>query len=84
MGQAEIIEFLEKEFYKNPEKTFTKKEIEIGIRKKVKDYSLKSLVEYGEIAREREIIKTKNGMYKQFRYKYLPNGSFTIIDFRKR
>ena len=83
MGQEDIIKFLEKEFHKNPERTFTKEEIGIGTGKGIKYYSLNSLVDHGEIIREYEIVITNKCGYRQFRYRYLPNGPFLITNFRK-
>jgi len=83
MGQEDILKFLEKEYFKNPEKSFTKEEIEKNIGKIVRYYSLNSMVDYGEIEKNVETIKTSKGKFKRFKYRYLLNGSFLIKNFRK-
>jgi len=84
MAQADVIEFLESEYYKDPERKFTKREIENGIKMGIKDHSLITLVKYGEVTREREKLIGKRGyVYRQYRYGYVPNGPFKIISFRR-
>jgi len=84
MGQSDVIEFLERKFYEDPERLFSKEEIEMGISKIVKNYSLKSMAEHGDIYREAEALPKNKTRFKGFRYRYLPNGSFSITNFRKR
>jgi len=81
MGQGDIIQFLEREFRKDSTRTFTKKEIENGIEKTIREYSLRSLVNHGEIYREPEVTITSKGRHERYRYRYLPNGPFLITNF---
>lgn len=83
MGQEDVTRFLETQFYKDSEKDFTKKEIENAVGKKIQDRSLITPVNYGEISRKLEIIKTKKGLCRRYRYKYVPNSPFIIADLRK-
>jgi hypothetical protein len=83
MGQREVIEFLEKQFYKNPERKFTREEIEVGIKRAVKNYSLKSMAEHGDIYREHEDLLKGKTRFRSFRYRYIPNGNFLITNFRE-
>ena len=80
MGQAEVIEFLEQEFYRNSKNKFTKEEIEKSVGKRFNDHSLIALVEYGEIERE---TKSVHGNQRKYRYRYKPNGPFKIAVFKK-
>ncbi|MEM5872326.1 MAG: hypothetical protein QXD55_00475 [Candidatus Aenigmatarchaeota archaeon] len=83
MGQKEIIEFLEKEYFKDPNKSFTKEEIEKVIGKSIKYYSLNSMADFGEIERQVETIRTNKCKFKRYKYRYLPNGPFLIKNFRR-
>jgi hypothetical protein len=77
MGQSDIIEFLEREYYKNSDRKFTKKEIEDGTGKTVKDYSLRTLAKNREIYREVDEEAIKLG-HRKYRYRYVPNGNSLI------
>jgi len=83
MVQADVIKFLEREYHKDSERTFTKREIENGLKGNIKDHSLRSLVKYGEISRELEEVSMNGCGFRQFRYRYVPNGPFKIISFRR-
>jgi len=82
MGQDLIIDFLEKRFRENTKRTFTKEEIETDTGKCIKNYSLKSAFEHGDIYREVEFIRKNGCKTRRYRYRYLPNGSFSISNFR--
>ncbi len=79
MGQSEILQFLENEHTKDPERFFTKEEIESGINRKIKYRCLESMLKYGEIDRDTVEETTKQGVIIQVKtYRYVPNGSITI------
>ena len=84
MGQGDVIEFLEKEYRKNPERKLSKEEIKQGIGKAIGNsplnHSLKVLSYYGEIERE---IKGDTRFNKTYSYRYIPNGPFKIVVLKK-
>jgi hypothetical protein len=79
VGQADIINFFEK----NSKGKFTKEDIEKATRKPIKNYSLNSLVDHGEIHREAEYLNGSNNGPKRYWYSYLHNSSSKIANFRK-
>jgi hypothetical protein len=81
MGQSKVIEFLRREYRSGNKEGFTRKEIEEKIGKRFNDRSLRIMVKYGEITRKCEPLGNGHG-YRQFRYRYVPNGQFVIANIR--
>lgn len=84
MGQKDIIKFLEKEYEKNPNRLFTRKEIVIGLGNGVKkdspylSRSLKMLRKKGDVYWERD-NNSKNPK-RLFYYRYQPTSDEMVIE----
>lgn len=77
MGQSDVLEFLEKEYYKDPDRKFTRKEIEDVTGKSVKGYSIRALSKNGEIHREIDEEASKLG-HRKYIYRYIPHDKVLI------
>ena len=84
MGQQEIMDFLEKEYRKNSNRLFTRKEIAIGLGNGIKkdspylSRSLRIAREKGDVYWERD-NNSKNPK-RPFYYRYKPNSDEIVIE----
>jgi hypothetical protein len=80
MGQSDVLEFLEREYSRNPKSDFYREDIKKGsgnnVGNAVLNHSLRILVRYREIER---IEAGKNGPNKIWKYRYLPHESSKVF-----